>query len=51
MSYDYRVIADVPTNEVSLEMNDWQPDIDIEFVVNGFNGQNLDVIFVVWILK
>ena len=32
--------------EVSLEMNDWQPDIeDLEFVVNGFNGQNLDVIF------
>ncbi|MBI19729.1 MAG: hypothetical protein CMB73_04055 [Euryarchaeota archaeon] len=46
MSYDYRVIADVPTYEVSLEMNDWQPDIeDLEFVVNGFNGQNLDVIF------
>ena len=46
ISYDYRIIDEVPTYEVSLEMNDWQPLRDeLEIVVNGFNGQDLEVIF------
>ena len=46
ISYDYRIIDEVPTYEVSLEMNDWQPLRDeLQIVVNGFNGQDLEVIF------